>query len=83
MSKEEKDRLLRIAKRPRKGPFNSVLDPSEYEAGHGVVELSKAVKESGSYDPWSADVEDNEVEEEIMPKVKKVKVRVLVRIQQM
>jgi nucleolar protein 53 len=73
MSRERKDKLLRMAKRPRKGPFNSVLDPSEYKAGHGVVELSQAVKESGSYDPWANNEDDDG--EDISPKVKKVKVR--------
>lgn len=52
LSREEKDRLMRIAKRPRKGPFNSVMDPSEYAAGSGTVALSAAVKNSGKYDPW-------------------------------
>ena len=53
----EKDRLLRMAKRPRKGPFNSVLDPSEYKSGTSVVELSQAVKASGRYDPWQSEEE--------------------------
>ncbi|KAF9556091.1 P60-like protein [Agrocybe pediades] len=53
LSHEEKERLRRIAKKPRKGPFNSILDPSEYAAGSGVVDLSAAVKESGTYDPWA------------------------------
>ena len=52
LSREEKDRLMRIAKRPRKGPFNSIMDPSEYAAGSGTVALSAAVKNSGKYDPW-------------------------------
>lgn len=52
MSRKEKEKLLRIAKRSRKGPFNTVIDPSEYKAGDGSVELSTAAKESGSYDPW-------------------------------
>lgn len=52
LSREEKDRLMRIAKRPRKGPFNSIMDPSEYAAGSGTVALSAAVKNSGTYDPW-------------------------------
>ncbi|KAF8313559.1 ribosome biogenesis protein Nop53/GLTSCR2, partial [Amanita rubescens] len=51
----EKDRLLRMAKRPRKGPFNSILDPSEYKSGMSVVELSQAVKASGRYDPWQSE----------------------------
>ena len=49
ISREEKDKLMRIAKRPRKGPFNTIIDPSEYGA---TVTLSAAVKESGMYDPW-------------------------------
>ena len=52
---------MRIAKKPRKGPFNSILDPSEYDAGSGVVELSQAVKQSGTYDPWAGN-EDAEEE---------------------
>ncbi|KDR76926.1 hypothetical protein GALMADRAFT_66490 [Galerina marginata CBS 339.88] len=60
LSREEKERLMRIAKRPRKGPFNSILDPSEYAAGSGTVELSDAVKQSGTYDPWA---EEQAVEE--------------------
>jgi nucleolar protein 53 len=52
LSREEKDRLMRIAKRPRKGPFNSIMDPSEYAAGSGTVALSAAVENSGKYDPW-------------------------------
>ena len=71
----EKDRLLRMAKRPRKGPFNSVLDPSEYKSGTSVVELSQAVKASGRYDPWQSE------EEVVLPdgletvQKKKIKVR--------
>jgi len=71
----EKDRLLRMAKRPRKGPFNSILDPSEYKSGMSVVELSQAVKASGRYDPWQSE------EEVVLPdgletvQKKKIKVR--------
>jgi len=39
---EEKERLLRIAKRSRNGPLNRAMDG-----------LSEAVRESGSYDPWA------------------------------
>lgn len=58
VSREDKERLLRIAKRPRKGPFNSVQDTSEFQSGEGTVGLSEAVKASGSYDAW---VEEPEV----------------------
>ncbi len=76
MTREDKERLLKIAKRPRKGPFNSVLDPAEYEAGSGVVELSKAVKESGTYDPWALQTATDEDEgEDLVPKPQQVKVR--------
>jgi nucleolar protein 53 len=47
---------LKVAKRPRKGPFNSILDPSEYKAGSGMVGLSEAVKSSGTYDTWAPEV---------------------------
>ncbi|KAF8153315.1 ribosome biogenesis protein Nop53/GLTSCR2 [Crassisporium funariophilum] len=63
LSNDEKDRLMRIAKRPRKGPFNSVLDPSEYEAGTGIVELSEAVKSSGKYDAWAPEPEMEELQD--------------------
>jgi len=46
---------MRISKRPRKGPFNSVLDPAEYAAGSTIIGLSEAVKKSGTYDPWNAE----------------------------
>ncbi|KAF7317792.1 Ribosome biogenesis protein NOP53 [Mycena kentingensis (nom. inval.)] len=54
LSAEEKDRLLRISKRPRKGPFNAVVDPTEFGAGSASLELSEAVLASGAYDPWVA-----------------------------
>lgn len=52
VSNEDKDRLRRIAKRPRKGPLNSIIDPTEPGAGSSMVGLSEAVKTSGTYDPW-------------------------------
>ena len=48
----EKVRLLRMAKWEKNGPFDSVLDPSEYKSGTSVVELSQA---SGRYDPWQSE----------------------------
>lgn len=59
VSRADKERLLRIAKRPRKGPFNAVMDHTEFGAGSAVIDVSAAVKHSGSYDPWAAE----EVEE--------------------
>ncbi|KAJ3830432.1 ribosome biogenesis protein Nop53/GLTSCR2 [Lentinula raphanica] len=55
LSQQEKDRLLRIAKRPRKGPFGAIVDErdswSKGAAAAGGV--SEAVKSSGQYDPWA------------------------------
>jgi nucleolar protein 53 len=48
LSREDKEKLMRIAKRPRKGPFNSIMDPSQYAAGSGTVDISEAVKNSGN-----------------------------------
>ena len=75
LSREEKDRLMRIAKRPRKGPFNSIMDPSEYAAGSGTVALSAAVKNSGKYDPWVAQPVDEVKDGLETVQEKKIKVR--------
>ncbi|KAJ3498716.1 hypothetical protein NLJ89_g10182 [Agrocybe chaxingu] len=63
VSREDKEKLLRITKRPRKGPLNSIMDPSEYAPGSGIVELSKAVKQSGTYDPWQEGSSAEEVKD--------------------
>ncbi|KAJ7623618.1 ribosome biogenesis protein Nop53/GLTSCR2 [Roridomyces roridus] len=57
LSAEDKDRLLRISKRPRRGPFNVVMDPTELGAGSATLELSEAVKASGTYDAWAPEEE--------------------------
>jgi nucleolar protein 53 len=54
LTHEEKGRLLRIAKRKVKGPFNSYVDPMEAGSGSAILEPSKAVKASGKYDVWTA-----------------------------
>ena len=54
---------MRIAKRPRKGPFNSILDPAEYGAGSSIVGLSEAVKQSGRYDAWAPEPLQPELED--------------------
>ncbi|RDB17321.1 Uncharacterized protein C22F8.09 [Hypsizygus marmoreus] len=84
LTHEEKARLLRIGKRPRKGPFNSVIDPTEFGAGSAVLELSEAVKQSGGYDAWAEEA-DQEMEEEVLEgfeglKQKTFKAPVLARI---
>jgi nucleolar protein 53 len=78
---EEKDRLLRIGKRMRKGPFNAIIDPTETGAGSALLELSEAVKTSGEYNIWS-DVQDRskdetvDQEQDFVPKKVAAKVRV-------
>ena len=76
LSYEEKSRLLRIGKRPRKGPFNSVVDPTGFGAGSAIIELSEAVKGSGKYDPWVEQDVRAEDELEGMEKLKRMKVKV-------
>ncbi|KAK7031589.1 ribosome biogenesis protein NOP53 [Favolaschia claudopus] len=71
LSSEDKNRLLRISKRPRKGPFNSVVDPTELGAGSATMELSEAVKQSGGYDAWAPAEEVEEIKdglETVQPK---------------
>ncbi|KAI0299371.1 tumor suppressor protein Gltscr2 [Multifurca ochricompacta] len=58
MSAREKERLLRIARRDRRGPLNSIVDPSQPGAGSALLEASEAVKKSGKYDMWSVEVEE-------------------------
>jgi nucleolar protein 53 len=76
LTHEEKSRLLRISKRPRKGPFNSIIDPTEFGAGSAIIGLSEAVKESGTYDPWVEEDAQPEEEFEGMEKLKRMKVKV-------
>ena len=75
LSQEDKSRLLRIAKRPRRGPFNSIIDPA---GSAPIVELSQAVKDSGGYDPWGGEEEQGEQEEvkDGMETVMKKKIKV-------
>lgn len=50
----EKERLLRIARKDRRGPLNSIVDPTQPGAGSALLEVTEAVKKSGQYDMWSA-----------------------------
>ncbi|KAI0718640.1 P60-like protein [Fomitopsis betulina] len=54
LTHSEKDRLLRVGKRPRKGPFNAIMDPTEVGAGSALLEVSEAAKNSGTYNVWEA-----------------------------
>lgn len=47
----------------RKGPFNAVIDPTEVGAGSALLEVSEAVKKSGSYDVWTEPQEEKMTEE--------------------
>lgn len=53
-----------MGKRMRRGPFNSVMDPTEFGNGSGLLELSEAVKKSGTYDAWAAENEEEDIEME-------------------
>ena len=58
ISRADKERLLRIAKRPRKGPFNAITDPTEFGAGSAAIDVSYAVKHSGGHNLWDAPAVD-------------------------
>ncbi|KIJ16577.1 hypothetical protein PAXINDRAFT_30674, partial [Paxillus involutus ATCC 200175] len=58
ISRADKDRLLRIARRPRRGPFNAVMDPTEFGAGSAAIDVSHAVKASGGQDLWAHTAEE-------------------------
>lgn len=62
VSSADKDRLLRIGKKKRLGPFNSVEDPTKLGQGSALLDPSHAVKESGKYDVWDADDSETKVE---------------------
>ena len=53
VTSQEKERLLRIAKRTQRGPFNAVIDPTEPGHGSALLEPSGAVKHSGRYNIWA------------------------------
>ncbi|TFY51115.1 hypothetical protein EVG20_g11161 [Dentipellis fragilis] len=57
VSSTDKDRLLRIGKKARRGPLNSIVDHDQFGEGSAVMEVSEAVKLSGKYDVWSGEVE--------------------------
>ncbi len=68
--------MLRIAKRPRKGPFNSIVDPTEFGAGSAVIGVTEAVKNSGQFDPWAADEEEEPEVPEGTERLQKMPVKV-------
>ncbi|TFK52820.1 tumor suppressor protein Gltscr2 [Heliocybe sulcata] len=58
LSHEEKERLLRMGKRARRGPLNSYVDETEAGSGSALLEVSEAAKRSGGYDVWSSKKEE-------------------------
>lgn len=65
LTREEKERLLRIGKRKRSGPFNAATDTTEIGKGSALLEPSEAVKQSGTYDIWMEDAENSGRNEDI------------------
>ena len=59
MSSRDKERLLRIARKDRRGPLNSIVDPLQPGQGSALLEVTEAVKKSGQYDVWSAEAAPN------------------------
>lgn len=53
--------MLRIGKRSRKGPLNSIVDHEQFGEGSALLDISEAVKQSGQYDVWVEDVEGTKV----------------------
>lgn len=54
---EDRARLLRMGKRNVRGPFNAVMDPTEFGAGSALLEVSEAAKASGTYNVWEEETE--------------------------
>jgi nucleolar protein 53 len=55
LSYAEKERLLRVGKRARRGPLDSYQDETEFGKGSALLEVSEAAKQSGKYDVWAVD----------------------------
>ncbi|KZT26047.1 tumor suppressor protein Gltscr2 [Neolentinus lepideus HHB14362 ss-1] len=64
LTQEEKERLLRMGKRARRGPLNSYIDETETGNGSALLEVGEAAKKSGGYDIWSSGKE-SETEAEV------------------
>jgi len=57
VSYQQKGKLLQTARRPRRGPFNAIIDHTEFGAGSAPIDVSEAAKKSGQYDIWEEDIE--------------------------
>jgi nucleolar protein 53 len=64
LSSADKDQLLRIGKRPRKGPLNAYVDETELGKGSALFEPSAAAKQVG-YNVWNADEDQTDVPETV------------------
>ena len=53
----QKGKLLQITRRTQRGPFNAIIDPTEFGAGSAPIDVSEVVKKSGKYDIWEEDIE--------------------------
>ncbi|KAH7928988.1 P60-like protein [Leucogyrophana mollusca] len=73
ISPADKQRLLRMARRPQKGPLNAIMDPTEFGAGSAIIDVSNAVKNSGGYDAW-VPVEEEDVRDGLET-VKRAKIK--------
>ncbi|TFY75765.1 hypothetical protein EWM64_g8248 [Hericium alpestre] len=67
VSRAEKERMLRMGKKTRKGPLNSVVDHDQFGEGSAMLDVSEAVKQSGQYDVWTEDVEGTKVKAPVLP----------------
>lgn len=61
LTREEKEKLLRIGKRKRTDLFNAQIDTTQLGQGSALLEPSAAVKKSGTYDVWM-DVDEPDLE---------------------
>ncbi|KAI0033005.1 ribosome biogenesis protein Nop53/GLTSCR2 [Vararia minispora EC-137] len=52
VTRKEKERLLKIARKDRRGPLNSYVHHDQVGEGSALMEVSNAVRESGKYDVW-------------------------------
>ncbi|KLO16544.1 P60-like protein [Schizopora paradoxa] len=62
---DEKNRLLSIGKRKQHGPLNSFLDPKALGNGSASLAPSHAVKKSGTYDVWTEESAEMQVDEDL------------------
>jgi nucleolar protein 53 len=58
LSYADKERLLRVGKRARRGPLDSYQDETEFGKGSALLELSEAAKRSGEYNVWEEEEEE-------------------------